>query len=142
MGNFIINADRIFRKRGGLKRNETWTYGDKDIEVVNSFNYLGVNLNYTGNFNLNMQTLHGKGIKAMSVLVSKLKCYDTKPKLALQLFDSFVAPTIMYGGEIWGFCNTSKLENVHVKFCKTVLGIRQSSSNAATLVNWEDTQFI
>ena len=108
-----------------------WTYGGNEIEVLNSFNYLGVTLNYTGNFNLNTQTLYGKGLKAMSVLVSNLKCYDTKPKLALQLFDSFVSSTIMYGSEVWGFCNSKKLENIHVKFCKTVLGVRQSSSNVA-----------
>ena len=30
----------VFRKRGGLKENEKWTYNGNVIEVVNNFNYL------------------------------------------------------------------------------------------------------
>ena len=43
----------VFRKQGATKRNEIWKYGNDNIEIVNDFIYLGVTLNYTGNFNLN-----------------------------------------------------------------------------------------
>ena len=38
----------VFRKRGGLLNNESWTYKGVNLEVVNNFNYLGTVFNYTG----------------------------------------------------------------------------------------------
>ena len=121
----------VFRKRGGLKHNEKWIYADEYLDVVNDFNYLGVTLNYTGNFNLNSQTLYGKGLKALNNLLSNLKKYECKPRVALQLVDAFVSPIITYGCEVWGFTKSSQLERLHLKFCKATLGVRQSTANVA-----------
>jgi exonuclease III len=132
-----VNVDKskcmVFRKRGCLRNREVWFYGENSciLENVNDFNYLGVTFNYTGNFSLNTQYLYGKGLKAMSTLIANLKKHDTMPKVALQLFDSFVKSTINYGCEIWGFAKSKQLETLHLKFCKTLLGVRQSSCNAA-----------
>ncbi len=63
----------VFRKRGPVKQNETWTYNGGHIEVVNDFNYLGVVFNYTGSFVLNNQTLSGKGLKAMNTLLVNIR---------------------------------------------------------------------
>ena len=130
-----VNVDKskivVFRKRGGLKTGEKWSYGQENIEIVNFFTYFGVTLNYTGNFNLNTQALYGKSLKALNNLVANLTKYETKPKVALELFDSFVGSILMYASEVWGFCKSKKLENTHVKFCKTILGVRKSSSNVA-----------
>ena len=60
----------VFRNRGPLKANEKWTYNGKNLEVVNDFNYLGTVFNYTGSFILNQETLAGKGLKALNVLLS------------------------------------------------------------------------
>ena len=121
----------VFRKRGGTRLNERWIYNNDYIDNVDDFNYLGVTLNYTGNFNLNTQTLYGKGLKAMNVLLSNLRKYECKPRIALQLFDAFVSSIITYGCEIWGFTKSSQLEKLHLKFCKAILGVRQTTSNAA-----------
>ena len=32
----------VFRKGGFLAANEVWRYGDEEIEVVNSYKYLGL----------------------------------------------------------------------------------------------------
>ena len=93
--------------------------------------YLGVALNYTGNFNLNTNTLRGKGLKALNVLLSNLKTYNCKPKVALQLFDAFVSSIITHSCEIWGFSKCSELEKMHLKFCKAVLGVSKSTSSVA-----------
>ena len=40
-----VNGDNtkimVFRKRGRLKIDEKWTYNGLNVEVVDSFNYLG-----------------------------------------------------------------------------------------------------
>ena len=66
----------VFRKRGGLRNNESWTYKGDNHEVVNNFNYLGTVFNYTGNFALNQETLVGKGLKALNCLLYNTKKYE------------------------------------------------------------------
>ena len=68
-----VNTDKtkilVFRKRGGLRDNETWTYKGSQLEVVNGFNYLGTVFKYTGSFVVNQETLVGKGLKALNCLL-------------------------------------------------------------------------
>ena len=70
----------MFRKRGGLRNNESWTYKGDNLEVVNNFNYLGTVFNYTGNFTLNQETLVGKRLKPLNCLL-----YNTKKNIVLNL---------------------------------------------------------
>ena len=51
----------VFRKGGILNRNECLTYAGEDIEIVNSFNYLGIVLTSGGAF-----------VKATKTLACKL----------------------------------------------------------------------
>jgi hypothetical protein len=62
--------------------------------------------------------------------VAILTKYETKPKEALQLFYSFIGSILMHVIKVsvlW----LKKLENIHLKFCKTILGVRNSTSNVA-----------
>ena len=67
----------------------------------------------------------------------------------LSLFDSLIKPQLLYGSEVWGayvcrkptidhirkqvFCGRFDHELVHVKFCKSVLGVRRQTCNVAVL---------
>ena len=55
-----VNTEKkieVFRKRGRLYDDESWTYNGVSLEVVNDFNYLGTVFNYTGSFALNQEML-------------------------------------------------------------------------------------
>ena len=119
----------VFRKRGGLKRGETWLYNGYPVEVVNNFNYLGVIFNYTGNYTLNQEHLMGKGLKAMNILLANCRKYKLKPKILCQLFDAFIGSTLSYACEIWGFTKSKELERLHLRFCKQILGVNMRTSN-------------
>ena len=67
-----------------------FTYNDNQVDIVDSFNYLGVVFNYTGTFLLNQQHFSGKGLKAMYTLLCNVRNIDFTPKILCQLFDSFV----------------------------------------------------
>ena len=49
----------------------------------------------------------------------------------LKLFDSCVAPILLYGCEleVWGYENTDIIEKVHTKFCKFIFDASKFSHN-------------
>jgi hypothetical protein len=130
-----VNTDKtkimVFRNRGPLKNNEKWYYNDNSLETVENFNYLGVVFNYTGSFTLNNQYVTGKALKAMSVLLRNISKYDVTANIAMQLFDSFVGSVLNYSCAVWGFSKSKDLERIHLKFCKSILGVKQSTCTAA-----------
>jgi hypothetical protein len=44
-----------------------------------------------------------------------------------QLFDAFVAATLSYVCEIWGFAKSKEIERVHLKLCKKLLNMKMST---------------
>ena len=62
----------VFRK-GGRLTNEHWTYKGQEIEVVNSFNYLGIVLTSGGSFIQASKTLADKALMVMYCLFECLK---------------------------------------------------------------------
>ena len=118
----------VFRKRGRIFENERFTYNDTLIEVVDDFNYLGTVFNYTGAFVHNHEHIVGKALKALNVLLINCKKVKIKPKLQCQLFDSFVGSILGYASEIWGYGKSKEIERVHLKFCKSILKVRTSTS--------------
>ena len=119
----------VFRNRGPVLRNEKWSYNDSDVELVDNFNYLGTVFNYTGTFVLNQETLAGKGLKALNTLLYNTKGLNLKTSVKLQLFDAFVGSTLNFGCEVWGFGKSKELERVHLRFCKSTLNVKLSTSN-------------
>ena len=129
-----VNTDKtkvlIFRKRGRVDNRLVFTYNDNQLDIVDNFNYLGVVFNYTGTFLLNQQHLSGKGLKAMYTLLCNVRNIDFTPKTLCQLFDSFVGSILCYSCEVWGFSKSKEIERIHLKYCKQILGVKLSTSNA------------
>ena len=131
-----VNSDKskimVFRKRGPVKTNERWVYGNSALDSVDNFNYLGTTFHYTGSFLVNQENLAGKGLRALNVLLVNSRKLSLKPSTLCQLFDAFVSSILNYGCEIWGFSKNKEIERVHLKFCKIVLHVKHSTSNMAT----------
>ena len=49
------------------------------------------------------------------------------------MFDPLVAPILLYGSEVWGIYAYKEIDSLHIEFCKQILGVKQSTSNAAVL---------
>ena len=132
--NLIVNTDKtkivVFRRGGRLSKHENWTYNGENINVSNAFNYLGINLSYTGKFSAAQTTLSDQARKAIfSLKRCTYKLSSTTPQLMCFLFDTLIKPILMYGCEVWGFCPSTVVERVHLQFCKEFLKLRKSSSN-------------
>jgi hypothetical protein len=52
---------------------------------------------------MDVQTIAGKGLKAMYALMSMMNTFHFDLDLKCQLCDAFVWSIMSYGAEVWGF---------------------------------------
>ena len=120
----------IFRKGGILPRNLKFYYNDEELEIVNTFSYLGIIFSPGGSFSNTQITLAGQAQKAIFKLNTYLyKFTNISPKHTLELFDKLVSPILNYAAEVWGFFQANHIERVHLPFCKRLLGVKKSTQN-------------
>ena len=137
-----------FNKR--LTDNLTLKLGNFHIEFVKQVKYLGILLSSNGSFSQAESALGVKGKQALYQINKSFSVWEgTQVKTMLNLFDSVVKPQLLYGAEIWGaylyrkptldgilksmFSSKFKCEAVHIKFCKSVLGVSRRTCNVAAL---------
>ena len=51
--------------------------------------------------------------------------------VSLELFDPFMGSILNYGCSVWGFSKSKEQERIHLRFCKRILGVKLTCSNAA-----------
>ena len=133
--NLTVNIEKtkivVFRKGGILAHNIRFYYSGQEIEIVNSFNYLGVLFSCGGSFMQNAKFLSDKALKAMHALFQIVKEVETPVNIMLLLFDSLVASILNYGCESWGFLNAECIERIHRKFLKYILNVKIQTNNYA-----------
>lgn len=65
----------------------------------------------------------------MYEILKRGKIHNLSISCQLNLFDKIVKPMLLFGSEVWGFCNTEPIEKIHFKFCKLLLGLEASTLN-------------
>jgi len=95
--NLSINTEKtkvvIFNKEG-KHIHKKFTCGENTIECTNSNTYLGIQFGNSGSFKEAISILYNKGLKAMHKL-NKLLNNDFNTQIALQVFDSTIAPILL-----------------------------------------------
>ena len=133
--NLYVNVEKtkimIHRKGGVLDKLDKWFYAGNEIEIVNSFNYLGVVYSRGGSFNNTTKTTADKGLRASMSLFNITKGLEIPVSIMHNLFDTYVLSVLNYGCEIWGYIKAENVERVHRKFCKRLLGVKNSTNNLA-----------
>ena len=141
----------IFNKAGRLIKKEFRLF-DQVLESVSSYRYLGVLFSASGTFSYAQEDLYKKALKAFYKLQKDFLSLKPSVKTSLHVFDHTIKPILLYGCEIWGninrpsiflkasklsvydiFNNKLKCENLHLKFCKNILGLHRKSANFSTL---------
>ena len=128
-----LNTDKsvivVFRK-GNRNVNFNWNFGGVPLTVCNKVRYLGNVLASNASFYQTQRTLAEQAMKSVHLLLRKMRNFhNIRPDLLLDLFDKFITPVLNYGCEIWGFHPAHDIERVHLKFCKNILGVKQSTQN-------------
>ena len=85
---------------------------------------------HNGKFGKHVTKGIDKAHNSMYGLLRSIRQLGLPSDLSCHLFDSMVSPIMTYGCEVWGNQNIDSLETVHMKFCKFVLGVNKSTTNA------------
>jgi hypothetical protein len=108
----------VFRNGRKIRGNETWSYDNACLEVVNEFNYLGVLFNYNGKFRNTQKHAAEQGRKALFSISNYLKRHPFNTETQSYIFYTYVNTVLSYGSEIWGFHKATDVEKVHTSFRK------------------------
>ena len=119
----------VFSNRKANPNDYNFKLGTRSIELVNSYKYLGVILNYNGSFNLAIDNLRSQASRAMYSLISKSRRLNLPIDIQLDSYDKTVLPILLYGCEIWGYSNVPSIETFHLKFLKMTLGVHIKTCN-------------
>jgi len=104
-------------------------FDNTKLEVCEDISYLGITFNYNGSFIKAKNKLVQQAQKASYSVYRKVRNLCIPVDLQLKLFDSIVLPILTYSCEVWGFENCAEIEQVHLRFCKKILKVRQTTSN-------------
>lgn len=115
--------------RGKLKSSLKFFYNNTQIEIVRQYKYLGVIFSRGGSFAATVKHNCEQATKAMFVLIRKVRSLNLSIDLQLDLFEKMIKPILLYGCEVWGYCNTSLIERVQLKFLKSIFNLKQSTPN-------------
>ena len=96
-------------------------YNGQDLDIDDSFVYLGTMFSYNGRFHKNNKRLYDQARKAMYAVLRKSRNLQLPVDMQLQLFDSMVAPILLYGSEVTGFEKHDLLEKICTQFSSTKL---------------------
>ena len=88
------------------------------IEVVNSFKYLGVVFNKSGNLKHTINENIDKARRAFYLLMRTCKEKLVPLDCQVELFTRCIEPILLYGCELWGYEDCSQLDTFRLKCFK------------------------
>ena len=121
----------VFRNGGPLRNYEHWKFGEKVLDVVTYYKYLGILFSSRNSWFMAQKTLANQASKTLFAVKSKLTQFgDVNLSVLFKIFDIKILPILLYGSEIW-FSHTSiDIEREHNQFCKYILRLPIYATNA------------
>ena len=134
--NYTTTKCTTFNK-GNTKEKNNVAINNQIIENVKEFKYFGITINRKGSFTPTLEDLSCKGSTVLYAIASKIHLKDTPIKTMLKIFDSCIAPTLLYGSEVWAPYIThdytkwesTPIERIHTQYLKRLLGVNRSTTN-------------
>ncbi len=122
------------------RNTTTFSLGTNQIAHTSHYNYLGLKITSTGNFNHAVNELRDKARRAFYAI--KRQCPIEIPiRIWLKILESVIEPIALYGSEVWGpLTNPSQdltkwekhpIETLHAELCKNILHVHRHTTNNA-----------
>ena len=107
--------------------NLTFNLDNKELEIVDSYKYLGVLFSQSGSFLRTRKHITQQAKKAMFLPFTRINNLDIPIDLQLKLFDNTVLHILTYGSEVWGYENLDMIEKVHNEFLRKITRCKKST---------------
>lgn len=104
---------------------------DFELEIVDSFKYLGVMFYKNGNWHRTQKCIAEYGTYSLHNLYKTLSNIDLPVIERFKLYDSLVGSVLSYASEVWGYNKADDVERVHTRFCRSILGVKRSTNLSA-----------
>ena len=130
--NLRINSDKTkivhCRKASSPRSTHNFKLGDKSVDYVSAYRYLGFTISETLDYTVGVSELGTASSRALGALTSKYfkiggLDYDTFTKV----FDSTVIPIMTYSSGVWGYKVYDKLERLQYRAIRTFLGVGKTT---------------
>jgi len=109
-------------------------YENQNLEVVNSFDYLGFTFTVQLTFTPHLQKQIIKARSRIGQLFSSLPLMNLPLDTVLNTFEIYITPLFMYGLPLWhsncSKASISALDSLFTKFLKRYLGLKPFANNA------------
>ena len=93
----------LFRSTSTKKTKSLFKFGSENIEIVDSYTYLGILLTEHLDYNAMAAQVAKPASRALGLVISKYKSFGGMPfDTYKKLFDSVVLSNISYGAAVWG----------------------------------------
>lgn len=114
----------VFRGGGRRKRGEKWEINGKEVEVVNTFKYLGFWFSARNTYGAHIRKMAGKGKRAMNaawgiMTRAGLSALESR----LYILNVMGKSGALYGTEIWGLTGREEMERIQGRAVKTAMGV-------------------
>ena len=142
----------VFNSAGRLLTGYNFFYGERKLEQVKTYCYLGIEISCSGKFGLARNCLIEKAQKASFPLKALINQFQLPMKKIMYLFNSFISPILLYNSEnlahlshkqmtdleenkksLMDTLMNSYINGSQYKFFKYALGVKRNCSNIATI---------
>ena len=121
----------VFNKTGRFIK-AVYKIGDKFIHCTKSYKYLGFIFTPSGEITTGLKDLKARALRSYYKMKGKLgHFFRLYPLISLKLFNAMIKPVLLYASDFWGCLKGPKsnlIENVHIMFCKHLLGVQKQTS--------------
>ena len=138
----MLNARKskiiIFKKGRCQKKKGIWKWGEEELEEVKDFKYLGYRFQKNGG-----TEMHWRETAKKAMIVMKQtwgigeRRFKNNFERRMKIYRSMVKSVMMYAAEIWGWSESERLEKLHTKYIKWVLGM---DFNTPTYIVMDETK--
>ena len=120
----------IFRASNRSPSNINLKYGEQEIEIVNSYKYLGVELTFNLSFKKHLSNKLSTSKMAINSTWSK---YINHPSISktnkLTIFNAASKSIMLYAAQVWGFKEYEDVEKLFRFFIKKMLFLHKTTPN-------------
>ena len=125
-----VNTDKtkvIIFAPGKVRKFKFFEFGDKRIDVVEDYIYLGTKFNYNGKFDKAKAKQAHQARKASYSLITKIKQLNLTVEVSIELFERLIIPILLYGSEIWGYEEPKQIQIMFNKTMRRFLNLHKTT---------------